>query len=386
MIPNRLLIADDEPDLCEFVRELAGDLGFDALSATRFEEIEFAVRDFKPAMILLDLAMPDHDGVEILRFLADAHCEAGIVLVSGFDARVLNAAERFGRELGLRMLGSLQKPIRLEDLEAVLRSGRHGSSGAPTLAEMRGALEREELLVHWQPRVSLPSGALMGFEALVRWQHPTRGLVMPDAFVPAFEAADLIAPLTEMVATTALRQSGRWVCDGLVSSVAVNLSARLLRERSYTDQLHEWVKTAGVDPAQVTFEITESTAMEDPVCVTEVLSRLRLKGYRVALDDFGTGHSSLVTLHRMPFSELKVDKSFVFELGRVSESEVIVRSVIGLAHNLGLEVCAEGVETHAAWAMLCELGSDFAQGYWISRPIPAEEIPHWTERWSAQHR
>lgn len=381
MIPNRLLIIDDEPAICEFIREAVSEWDFEALSATRYAEIEFAFRAFKPAMILLDLAMPDRDGVEVLRLLARERCEAAIVLVSGFDERVLNAAVRLGLDLGLRMVGTLRKPIGIADLEGVCRSTR-GRIVSFERSELEKALQRNELVLHWQPKVRLPAGTPCGLEALARWQHPERGLVMPNDFIPCFEEMDLIGPMTRYVVSAALRQRAEWAREKLEFEVAVNLSALLLGDLDLPDELATLARDAQTDPSGLTLEVTETAAMKEPMRVTDVLSRLRLKGFRVALDDFGTGHSSLLALHRMPFNQLKIDKSFVLELEGSTESTIIVKAVIGLAHNLGLEVCAEGVETRAAWDMLVSLGCDVAQGFLISRPVPAAQIREWMESWS----
>jgi EAL domain-containing protein (putative c-di-GMP-specific phosphodiesterase class I) len=382
-----MLVIDDEPDICEFIREAASEWGFEAVSATRFAEVELAFRAFKPAMVILDLAMPDHDGVEILHFLARERCEAGIILVSGFDGRVLSATVRLGTGLGLRMLGTLSKPIEIEALEAACRRTLEPRVEVERL-ELERALQRSELLLHWQPKVRLPSGALYGVEALARWLHPDRGMLMPGDFIPWFERTDLIARLTRYVVSAAMSQQAAWKREGLDLGAAVNLSPRLLQDLDLPDDLATLAREAGVDPADVTLEVTETAAMEEPVRVTEVLSRLRLKGFRVSLDDFGTGHASLLALHRMPFNELKIDKSFVMELGAPgessasSESTIIVKAVIGLAHHLGLEVCAEGVETRTAWDMLASFGCDVAQGYLISRPVPAAEIRPWVDGWT----
>ncbi len=380
MIPNRLLVVDDEADLCEFLREVASDCGFEVAATTTHEDFKREYRSFKPGALILDLAMPEGDGIELLHFLADERSESRILLLSGFDARVRGAALRVGRDLGLRMLDALQKPVRIAELEEHLRA-LASATRQLRVEELERALDADELFLHFQPKVEVPSGAVCGVEGLMRWQHPQYGSIGPAEFIPLFEKAGLIGRLTHRAMETACRQLGLWREAGLDLGAAVNLSPLELGNLALPDQIAELVRRFHLDARQLTIEVTESGAMGDVGRAAEILARFRLKGFRIALDDFGTGYSSLVWLHRLPFSELKIDRSFVAELATSPEAGILVRSIVDLAHNLGLEVCAEGVETRETWEMLASLRCEKAQGYLVSRPLPAPEIPQWIEDW-----
>jgi EAL domain-containing protein (putative c-di-GMP-specific phosphodiesterase class I) len=243
-------------------------------------------------------------------------------------------------------------------------------------AELREAIEAGELVLHYQPILHLASGEVTGVEALVRWQHPTSGLLQPSQFMPEAARSELIEPLTNWVLAEALHQQRQWSDAGLDLTMAVNISARsLTRGSTLPDTVAQLTDTWGVAPGTLILELTESALIdaEGPV----VLELLHGMGERVAIDDFGTGHSSLVYLQRLPIDEIKVDRSFVMNLATVASDAVIVHSTIDLAHNLGLTVVAEGVEDEVALGMLIEYGCDSAQGYLFSRPCPASELTTW---------
>ncbi|HSG72043.1 MAG TPA: EAL domain-containing protein, partial [Planctomycetaceae bacterium] len=230
---------------------------------------------------------------------------------------------------------------------------------------------------HYQPKVTLwgdGTWRLNSAEALVRWQHPRLGFISPDSFIPLAEKTGLVHQLTRYVLDDALKQVAEWQRMGMDSSVAVNLSPLLLGRPNLPDEFAELAQAHGVEARRLIIELTESAAMQDAARSTEVLTRFRVKGFGLSLDDFGTGYSSLVHLHRLPFNELKIDKSFVLEIGENPESEAIVKSIIGLGHSLGLKVCAEGVESEAAMRQLDALGCDYFQGYHISKPVPSTDL------------
>jgi EAL domain-containing protein (putative c-di-GMP-specific phosphodiesterase class I) len=242
------------------------------------------------------------------------------------------------------------------------------------IGELRRAIEQDELLLYYQPQVNLATGQLDGVEALVRWQHPQRGVVPPDEFIPLAEHTGLIAPLSRWVLAEALRQCRSWRDAGLEMRVAVNLSARLLHDEHLVATIGELLQTWDVLPSQLTVEITESAVMVDPGRALALLTRLHQTGVRIAIDDFGTGYSSLAYLKRLPIDEIKIDKSFVLDMPVHDDDATITRSIVDLGHNLGLVVVAEGVETREIWDQLAAMHCDVAQGYYLSRPIPAAEL------------
>ena len=254
---------------------------------------------------------------------------------------------------------------------------QHSPRRLALIGELRQAIADGQLLLHYQPKVDLGSGCFGGVETLVRWQHPTHGMIPPDQFIPLAEHTGLIKPLTHWVLDAALRQCRAWHDEGLDLRVAVNLSARLLTDPGVVDLITELLHARGVEARWLEIEITESAVMADPVGALTILTRLHDMGIRLSIDDFGTGYSSLSYLKRLPVDEIKIDKSFVLEMPTNGDDETIARSIIDLGHNLGLRVVAEGVEDDATWAQLATMGRDVAQGYFISRPIPAPELTRW---------
>jgi diguanylate cyclase (GGDEF)-like protein len=241
--------------------------------------------------------------------------------------------------------------------------------------ELRGAIENEELVLHFQPKASLETGSVFGVEALVRWMHPERGFIPPNDFIPIAEQTGLIKSLSRYVVATALRQCAAWNQQGLDLHVAVNLTVPDLLDLELPDRIASLLEETGVHPQQLELELTESTILADPTRVREVLARFDQMGIGLAIDDFGTGYSSFAYLKRLPVRTIKIDRSFVMGMCEDESDATIVRSTIGLARNLGLDVVAEGVESNEIWEALRAEGCALAQGYFISRPVPPEELP-----------
>jgi EAL domain-containing protein (putative c-di-GMP-specific phosphodiesterase class I) len=252
------------------------------------------------------------------------------------------------------------------------------------VAALRGAIERQELGLAYQPKLDLRTGNVSGVEALARWSSRELGVVEPVTFIPLAERAGLIDDLTEWVCRTALRQWAAWRDQGMSLNLALNVSALSLSDVDFPDTLQRLCLTEGVPCEQVTIELTES-ATQHVVQLLDTLTRFRIKGMGVALDDFGTGYSSLLQLRQLPFTELKVDQSFVRDVATAEDSRLIVKSVIDLAHALGLSCVAEGVEDQATLDVLAELGCDHVQGFLIARPMPGPELVPWmlgsSSRW-----
>ncbi|MEK6588850.1 MAG: EAL domain-containing protein, partial [Chloroflexota bacterium] len=242
--------------------------------------------------------------------------------------------------------------------------------------DLRRAVDRDEFRLHYQPIVSLLSGQVVGFEALIRWMHPERGLTFPAAFIPLAEETGLSIPIGEWVMREACAQLKSWK-DALPADselwMSVNLSSRQLTQPGLIQIVEECLRNANLDPSSLHLEVTEGVIMAEPEAATSMLVGLRALGVKLPIDDFGTGYSSLAYLHRFPISSLKIDRSFVKRVAAGGEDEVIVRTIVTLAHNLGMDVIAEGVETAAQLERLKALGCEFGQGFYFSRAVPAEE-------------
>jgi diguanylate cyclase (GGDEF)-like protein/PAS domain S-box-containing protein len=247
------------------------------------------------------------------------------------------------------------------------------------VGELRRALEQHELTLYYQPQAVLADGQVHSVEALLRWIHPDRGLVPPDDFIPLAQQTGLMTPLTLYVIDEALRQSRAWQEEGLELSISVNLSSRNLLDVEFPGHVQELLERWSVDPSLLELEITESTMLADPARTKLILERLSAMGIRLSIDDFGTGYSSLSYLKRLPVNEIKIDRSFVMNMDENEDDAAIVRSTIDLGRNLGLDVVAEGVETKEIWDRLRALGCTVAQGYYLSRPVPAPELRTWLD-------
>jgi EAL domain-containing protein (putative c-di-GMP-specific phosphodiesterase class I) len=230
---------------------------------------------------------------------------------------------------------------------------------------------------YYQPKVCVADRKPVGAEALARWEHPTRGTLPPGVFLQLAEQGPAITPLTYLMVERAARDCAAWRAAGHDLSVSVNISARCVSEPDFAERVADIVASASADPAALTLEITETAAMADTEVVTAALTRLRIRGFALSMDDFGTGYSSLAELHRMPFSELKIDRAFVSGMLHDREAMVITRAVIGLARTLGLRTVAEGVESEDVLTALGEMGCDVAQGFLIGRPMPPSHFLTW---------
>jgi EAL domain-containing protein (putative c-di-GMP-specific phosphodiesterase class I) len=370
---DRLLVIDDESGFRGYVRRVSEASGFETQATDDPDVFREKLRSWQPSVIVLDLNMPKTDGVELLRALVEAKSKAKILIVSGVDVRVLESSKRLAQEQGLTIAGAMQKPIRAAALRETLEQLREVE--APLLASaLAHAIKESELVLEYQPKLECRSGRIFAVEALVRWQHPTRGIMPPDKFIPLAEQSGVIHELTEWVAATGIKQTAEWRRQGVGVELAVNISPMNLQNIDLPDSVAGLCKEAGVPAEALTFELTESAAMANLAQSMDVLTRLRLKGFHLSIDDFGTGYSSLVQLQRLPFSELKIDKSFVMNMQSAKECRVIVESVIGIGQKLGLLTVAEGVETAESLAMLVAAGADAAQGYHIGRPTSPDRI------------
>lgn len=374
----RVLVVDDEPDVCQFIADVAESVGYRCTSTSDPKQF-MATLGPDAALIIVDLVMPGIDGIELLRFLSERDCGAGIVLVSGFDERVLGTAEELAKTLGLRVRGRFQKPIRLADLESFLKQELAGTEKAARSAEtgrsvtefeLHCALDRDQLRLHYQAQVAVASGRIVGMEALVRWQHPERGLIFPERFIGLAESAGLIDQLGWQVLRKGISDLRSFSAVNDKLSLSVNVSANSLHDLNIPEKVVALATEHGVQPSNIVLEITESGLARELSKALDILTRLRVKHVQLAIDDFGTGYSMMQQLRRVPATEIKVDKSFVQDAPHDHSARVVVEKTIELGHELGMRVVAEGVETIEQWSFLKQAGCDVAQGYLFSRPVP----------------
>ncbi|HEX6613868.1 MAG TPA: EAL domain-containing response regulator [Rhodanobacteraceae bacterium] len=382
---RRLLILDDERTVAQTVAFAAERHGFAVRLCESAKEFFDEIARFSPSHVIIDLLMPGMDGVEVLRNLAAIGCDANIIMMSGMGAKVLESAQRAGLERGLRISGILPKPFRPAELRELLdaealRPPRPSAvleaDGEVSPGELETALRTDQFVLHYQPKIHVADGRPAGVEALVRWQHPTQGLLPPDRFLPQLEQSGSLDLLTYRVIETGLAWFAEAGRDNDLT-LAINIAGGSLTDVIFTDVLNEQCSQSHIDPARIVLELTETSATRRTADAMDILTRVRLKGFRLSIDDFGTGYSSLVQLANLPFSEIKVDKSFVGAMLGSEEAHKLVAITIGLGQALHLVTVAEGVESEAQLRALAELGCDQAQGFHIARPMDGESVRAW---------
>jgi len=386
----QVLVIDDDPCVLGFVECLLIGLGLrntqtqqDAGQALQL--IEAKPKEFD--VILCDLDMPNMDGIEFLRHLADSAYKGSVGIISGADARVITSVECLAKTHNLSFIGYVEKHHLDASLLATLLERVKKASELACYVQTTGVQEWEirraitggELEVHYQPKVSSGSGAVVGAEALVRWNHPEHGLIKPQLFVGAAERYKLIDELTYVVAKQAIQTLGDWHKAGLPLNLAINLSAQSLYSLDLPEKLMDFLEQSGLDPKCLTLEITENQVLEELSAPMEILTRLCLKGLGLSIDDFGTGYASLEQLNRLPFTELKIDQCFVQQAPIDKSARIIMESSINMAKRLGMKTVAEGVEDKEMWDLVCSLGCDEIQGYYLAKPMPRHLFEEWLD-------
>ena len=386
---------DDESFMLKLLNRILANLGFTSviLCDSGRAALESIDANSRPNLILLDLNMPEMDGIEFVRHLVERHYVGSLILVSGEDERMLQTAEKLVQAHKIPILGHLHKPVTPESLSLLLDKWTppsRSSQGIPKkiyhVEELRAALENRELINYYQPKVAVASGEVIGVETLVRWNHPVDGLVFPDMFIGLAEAFGLIDELTQVVFSNALTQAKAWRDEGIGLRVAVNVSMDNLASLSFLNFVAEMTAKVGIAPQDIVLEVTESRLMQDTRAPLEILTRLRLKRFRLSIDDLGTGHSSLAQLRDIPFDELKIDQGFVHRAWSDETLRAMYDASLSLARQLGMEVVAEGVEDRNDWDLLQRTGCDLAQGAFVSRPMLPGELPGWIEAWHERIR
>lgn len=358
--------------------------GFSALEVTRELEEPFDV-------IVTDIDMPGMDGMAFIRRLGEAKVRASLIITSGLDKSLLGTMEAMSGAYGMRLLGTIEKPPtpdRFADLIAMHWQTRAKPEKTPqgspsfTLQQVMKGLEGEQFEPYYQPKIDLKTRKVTGAEALARWRHPYGGVVLPYAFISLLEEAGQISELTWLMLAKSARDCRNWRDAGLDLDVSVNISVKLLEDPAIADAITWQVTHQGLDPKHVILEITESAAMSSVGHVLENLVRLRMKGFGLSIDDYGTGYSSMQQLTRIPFTELKIDQSFVLHAVHQQSSRMILESSLEMARKLGITSVAEGAETAEDWNLLRDAGCDLVQGYFIAKPMKSSEFPGWVQTWA----
>lgn len=334
-------------------------------------------------LIVLDLRMPDMDGITYVRNLANISYPGKLIFCSGQNDRMLSAAQQIAEDQGLNILGSVQKPTRIEAVKQLLQNGRispQRSQPEVSANDIERGIQLGEFFVEYQPKVCLHDASLRGVEVLARWKHQGR-LIAPDGFIAVAEHQGLIESLTNSVIERSLAETSSWLNRHQRMQIAINLSVDALKDLALPDRLERLCKQSHIAPDNVILELTESRLIARGTPSLDILSRLHLKGFTLALDDYGAGHSTLTQLSQLPFCELKLDRSFVTGVADSASRQAIVRNSVQLAKELDMHIVAEGVESQHDWDFVAEVGCDLAQGFFIAKPMPAKAIEVWAELW-----
>ncbi|AYV55048.1 diguanylate phosphodiesterase [Leptospira kmetyi] len=388
-LPN-LLILDDEEEIAGILGDLAKQCGFEVTIAHEagmfFEKLSESTQ-----YIILDLMIPGVDGVDVLRMLSGKKLAVSVILISGADRRVLQSAEALAIQYGLKISGVLEKPIRIQEYQRVLTglisdkknetsnsfvAGKRAAqepASAITAEEIEQAIREDQFLLFYQPKINFKTGTVSGFESLVRWSHPHRGLVFPDSFIPTLESyPSLMDAMTEKLILQALGQCSIWNKQFPGIAVAVNVSPVSLNKLILPETISKMIEGFGLKNNQLIVEVTETQLLENITSTLDILTRIRIRGIGLSVDDFGIGYSSLKQIHRYPFTELKIDRSFVSVAPYDKEALFICQAAIDLGHKLGMTVVAEGIETAEVSELMKREGCDKGQGYFYSKPMPAD--------------
>lgn len=388
---NALLVLDDDPTSCELIAAAAESVGFQVQMASDVPAFLQAYDAWQPSHVTLDVHLRSADGIQVIQALVQRQCRAAVTIVSATERRIREAVGKVAHQEGLRVSGVLEKPIDYRRLEAVLRPkaaasempGRPGSDDAYTAdsEELHSALMHGEFLPYYQPQVSLRDGRLTGVEALARWRHPRRGILLPGAFLHGIEAMGVMRQFTKQI----LDQALAWLaCGGLPAGVvlSVNISPSELSDPEFVDDMLLRCREHGVSPRRLMLEITESMAVQDQAVALATLTRLRIHGFMLAIDDIGNAFSSLSRLLQQPLSCVKLDHSLVSIVGDSREAREVVAAMLRLGASLGMQTVAEGVESSAIARWLRDMGCTKAQGTGIAAPMAGEGCAQWARSWN----
>lgn len=381
-----VLIVEDEPTHRRILSAQLRGLGVtQILEATDGDEaLETLARNPQITLVISDLMMPRLDGLELLCQHAKSDHPASFAIYSAMDRQLLACMQLMARERALNFVGVLVKPASRADIVQLLERDRQSvilPSRKPlpivTQEERNLGLTRGEFVPFFQPKVRFRDRKIVGCESLARWQHPVHGILPPSLFIDQFEAEGKLGELTEVLMSSSIEAAARWRAAGRTIPVSINLSLSFLSAAGTADRISSIAARHNVPPELVLLEITENVAMSDVGTCLENIARLRLRGFRFSIDDFGVGYSSLQQLVRIPFDEIKLDRSFVSGVVPNSRSAMMLEAAVAIATKLQMTSVAEGIETQAEWDFLADLGCNVAQGYFVARPLSESAFDAW---------
>ncbi len=338
----------------------------------------------------IDLNMPGMDGMELIRHLAKENNQTSVVLASALDSSLLFSVGTMSKAYGIDLLGTIEKPATPENLLELINlyrtpEARNKSRAiAPTFtfADIQQGLKDKEFEPVFQPKVELTTRQVKGVEAFARWRHPQYGFIVPTAFIPILEENGEMDALAWIIIEKSIVACRKWHAQGLLITVSINLSPSSLAKPGLAEKIAEYVAQQGLDEQYIIFEVTESATITNVPYFLENLARLRMKGFGLSVDDYGMGHASMQELLRIPFTELKIDRSFVSGAAQNQSLEMVLSSSLELCRKLHRQSVAVGVETQQDWDFLYKLGCAYAQGYYIAKPMEGDAIPVWMQEWS----
>ena len=389
----RVLLVDDDVFMLQLLKEMLQKLGIHNIFTATDGKAALTIMDganLPMQLLICDLNMPGMDGIEFFRHLAARRFPGWLIISSGSDTRLLKTVGNLLEAHHLRILDILHKPLKQSQLLNALIKVAESTPADNSLyqqklspEEVRTGILEGQVETYFQPQVSVTDGQITGAECLARWRHPTKGIVPPLAFISVAEEHGLIDALTMVIFRKAMQHHGEWTRQGHNLKISINVSMDNLDRLDLPEQFADITRQEGVDIKNVMLEMTESRLMSNLTASLDIITRLRLKGFGLSIDDFGTGYSSMEKLHQLPFTELKIDRAFVFGAGGDAAARAIMDLSVQMGRALDMRVVAEGAETREDWDLVTASGCDELQGYVVSKPMPAAEFINWKKNWEA---